>query len=132
MDKLPVITLGTHRISNPAPGEPPFLSAASGSAWTGRRLYSVGDDQAAVARRLGLAAGRTTRPRTALGARATGFAAAGWAVVVARGRATARGAGPVTLTLKPTPAARSTPTRSPPTGTAAPPARGSRSGGCRG
>ncbi len=49
MDKLPVITLGTHRISNPAPGEPPFLSAASGSAWTGRRLYSVGDDQAAVA-----------------------------------------------------------------------------------
>jgi len=49
MDKLPVITLGTHRIENPAPGEPPFLSAASGSAWTGRRLYSVGDDQAAVA-----------------------------------------------------------------------------------
>ena len=46
---LPVITLGTHRIENPAPGEPPFLSAASGSAWSGRRLYSVGDDQAAVA-----------------------------------------------------------------------------------
>jgi catechol 2,3-dioxygenase-like lactoylglutathione lyase family enzyme len=46
---LPVITLGTHRIENPAPGEPPFLSAASGAAWSGRRLYSVGDDQAAVA-----------------------------------------------------------------------------------
>jgi len=49
MDDLPVITLGTHRIENPAPGEPPFLSAASGTAWSGRRLYSVGDDQAAVA-----------------------------------------------------------------------------------
>jgi hypothetical protein len=49
MTKLPVITLGTHRIVNPAPGEPPFLSAASGTAWSERRLYSVGDDQAEVA-----------------------------------------------------------------------------------
>ena len=49
MSKLPVITLGTHRIANPAPGEPPFLSAASGTAWSGQRLYSVGDDQATVA-----------------------------------------------------------------------------------
>jgi len=49
MAKLPVITLGTHRIVNPAEGEPPFLSAASGTAWSGRRLYSVGDDQAEVA-----------------------------------------------------------------------------------
>jgi hypothetical protein len=49
MSKLRVIRLGTHRIVNPAPGEPPFLSAASGTAWSGRRLYSVGDDQAEVA-----------------------------------------------------------------------------------
>ena len=49
MSKLSVIKLGTHRILNPPPGEPPFLSAASGTAWSGRRLYSVGDDQAAVA-----------------------------------------------------------------------------------
>ena len=49
MAKLPVITLGTHRIVNPPPGEVPFLSAASGTAWSGTRLYSVGDDQAAVA-----------------------------------------------------------------------------------
>ncbi len=49
MSKLPVITLGTHHITNPDPGEVPFLSAASGTAWSGRRLYSVGDDQAAVA-----------------------------------------------------------------------------------
>jgi hypothetical protein len=49
MPGLPVITLGVHHIENPAPGEVPFLSAASGTAWSGRRLYSVGDDQAAVA-----------------------------------------------------------------------------------
>src|SRR4051794_35052083 len=46
---LAVITLGVHRIVNPQPGEPPFLSAASGTAWSARRLYSVGDDQATVA-----------------------------------------------------------------------------------
>ncbi len=46
---LPVIRLGEHRVVNPAPGEPPFLSAASGTAWSGDRLYSVGDDQASVA-----------------------------------------------------------------------------------
>ena len=34
---------------NPQPGEPPFLSAASGTAWSASRLYSVGDDQATVA-----------------------------------------------------------------------------------
>ena len=49
MAPLRVIRLGTHRIVNPAPGDPPFLSAASGTAWSGNRLYSVGDDQAAVA-----------------------------------------------------------------------------------
>ena len=38
-----------HRVINPGPGEPPFLSAASGTAWSGDRLYSVGDDQASVA-----------------------------------------------------------------------------------
>lgn len=48
-DALPVIRLGEHRVVNPQPGEPPFLSAASGTAWSGTRLYSVGDDQAAVA-----------------------------------------------------------------------------------
>jgi antitoxin (DNA-binding transcriptional repressor) of toxin-antitoxin stability system len=46
---LPVIRLGEHRIVNPPPGEPPFLSAASGTAWSDDRLYSVGDDQASVA-----------------------------------------------------------------------------------
>lgn len=46
---LPVIRLGEHRIVNPQPGEPEFLSAASGTAWSDGRLYSVGDDQAAVA-----------------------------------------------------------------------------------
>lgn len=46
---LPVIRLGVHGIRNPQPGEPAFLSAASGAAWSGRRLYCVGDDQAAVA-----------------------------------------------------------------------------------
>ncbi len=46
---LPVIRLGEHRVVNPQPGEPPFLSAASGTAWTDGRLYSVGDDQASVA-----------------------------------------------------------------------------------
>lgn len=48
-EPLPVIRLGEHRVENPAPGEPPFLSAASGTAWSGDRLYSVGDDQASVA-----------------------------------------------------------------------------------
>lgn len=48
-DPLPVIRLGEHRVVNPAAGEPPFLSAASGTAWSGDRLYSVGDDQASVA-----------------------------------------------------------------------------------
>jgi hypothetical protein len=46
---LGLIRLGTHGIANPAPGDVPFLSAASGCAWSGRRLYAVGDDQAAVA-----------------------------------------------------------------------------------
>lgn len=46
---LAVIRLGEHRITNPQPGEPGFLSAASGTAWSDGRLYSVGDDQAAVA-----------------------------------------------------------------------------------
>lgn len=46
---LPVIRLGEHRIVNPPPGEPDFLSAASGTAWSATRLYSVGDDQASVA-----------------------------------------------------------------------------------
>ena len=46
---LPVIRLGEHRVVNPQPGEPAFLSAASGTAWTANRLYSVGDDQATVA-----------------------------------------------------------------------------------
>lgn len=49
MQPLRVITLGTHHVSNPDEGEVPFLSAASGTAWSGPRLYSVGDDQAAVA-----------------------------------------------------------------------------------
>ncbi len=49
MDELPVIRLGEHHVTNPQPGEPPFLSAASGTAWSDGRLYSVGDDQAAVA-----------------------------------------------------------------------------------
>lgn len=48
-DSLPVIKLGEHRVVNPQPGEPDFLSAASGTAWSARRLYSVGDDQATVA-----------------------------------------------------------------------------------
>jgi hypothetical protein len=46
---LPVIRLGEHRVTNPSPGEPPFLSAASGAAWSAGRLYAVGDDQATVA-----------------------------------------------------------------------------------
>lgn len=46
---LSVIKLGDHRVVNPEPGEPDFLSAASGTAWSARRLYSVGDDQATVA-----------------------------------------------------------------------------------
>lgn len=46
---LHVIRLGEHRVVNPQPGEPPFLSAASGTAWSATRLYSVGDDQATVA-----------------------------------------------------------------------------------
>jgi hypothetical protein len=49
MASLPVIKLGEHRVVNPQPGEPDFLSAASGTAWSARRLYSVGDDQATVA-----------------------------------------------------------------------------------
>ena len=49
MTPLQVIKLGDHRVVNPQPGEPPFLSAASGTAWSGTRLYSVGDDQASVA-----------------------------------------------------------------------------------
>ncbi len=51
MQSLKLIQLGTHRILNPDPGEPPFLSAASGVAWSPRSglLRSVGDDQAAVA-----------------------------------------------------------------------------------
>lgn len=48
-ESLKVVRLGEHRVVNPAPGEPPFLSAASGTAWSGNRLYSVGDDQASVA-----------------------------------------------------------------------------------
>lgn len=48
-EPLKVVRLGEHRVVNPAPGEPPFLSAASGTAWSGNRLYSVGDDQASVA-----------------------------------------------------------------------------------
>jgi hypothetical protein len=48
-EPLPVIRLGEHRVVNPQPGEPPFLSAASGVAWSSTRLYSVGDDQATVA-----------------------------------------------------------------------------------
>lgn len=48
-NSLAVIRLGEHRVVNPQPGEPDFLSAASGTAWSGRRLYSVGDDQAIVA-----------------------------------------------------------------------------------
>ncbi|MBJ7472606.1 MAG: hypothetical protein JHD16_14965, partial [Solirubrobacteraceae bacterium] len=48
-EPLRVVRLGEHRITNPAPGEPPFLSAASGTAWSAGRLYSVGDDQASVA-----------------------------------------------------------------------------------
>lgn len=48
-EPLPVVRLGVHGVVNPAPGEPPFLSAASGTAWSGDRLYSVGDDQASVA-----------------------------------------------------------------------------------
>jgi hypothetical protein len=48
-DSLRVIRLGEHRVENPQPGEPDFLSAASGTAWSASRLYSVGDDQAAVA-----------------------------------------------------------------------------------
>ncbi|WP_026910773.1 DUF6929 family protein [Patulibacter minatonensis] len=46
---LRVIRLGEHRVVNPQPNDPPFLSAASGTAWSGGRLYSVGDDQASVA-----------------------------------------------------------------------------------
>lgn len=46
---LSIIRLGEHRVVNPQPGEPPFLSAASGTAWSATRLYSVGDDQATVA-----------------------------------------------------------------------------------
>jgi hypothetical protein len=49
MPELRTIRLGTHRIEDPPEGEPPFLSAASGVAWSGRRLYCVGDDQATVA-----------------------------------------------------------------------------------
>ncbi|HEX2043500.1 MAG TPA: hypothetical protein VHF24_12765 [Acidimicrobiales bacterium] len=48
-DRLQVITLGTLRIVNPDHGEVAFLSAASGVVWSGPRLYSVGDDQAALA-----------------------------------------------------------------------------------
>ena len=47
-ESLPVVKLGDHRIVNPQPGEPDFLSAASGTAWSATRLYSVGEDQAAV------------------------------------------------------------------------------------
>ena len=49
MTPLQVIKLGDHRVVNPQPGEPDFLSAASGVAWSSTRLYSVGDDQATVA-----------------------------------------------------------------------------------
>lgn len=49
MPPLRVIKLGEHRVVNPQAGEPGFLSAASGTAWAGSRLYSVGDDQATVA-----------------------------------------------------------------------------------
>lgn len=48
-EPLAVIRLGEHRIVNPQEGEPDFLSAASGTAWSATRLYSVGDDQATVA-----------------------------------------------------------------------------------
>ena len=33
---------------NPTDGDPPFLSAASGTAWSGLRLYTIGDDQSAL------------------------------------------------------------------------------------
>lgn len=49
MTLLEVVTLGTHQLANPFKDEPPFLSAASGTVWAGTKLYSVGDDQAAVA-----------------------------------------------------------------------------------
>lgn len=47
---LNVVTLGDLLIANPAPGEPSFLSAASGAVWTQRsgRFYAVGDDQGSV------------------------------------------------------------------------------------
>jgi hypothetical protein len=50
MQSLPVIQLGTLQIENPDPNEPPYLSAASGAAWTprGDTLLVVGDDQAAI------------------------------------------------------------------------------------
>lgn len=49
MKPLQVVALGTQHIVNPGEGEVPFLSAASGVAWVGNRLYSVGDDQATLA-----------------------------------------------------------------------------------
>lgn len=48
VSSITVITLGTHRLVNPTDGDPPFLSAASGTAWSGERLYTVGDDQSAL------------------------------------------------------------------------------------
>ncbi|HEX2272609.1 MAG TPA: hypothetical protein VHG90_01915 [Acidimicrobiales bacterium] len=49
LNRMQVITLGTLSIVNPEEGDVPFLSAASGVVWSGPRLYSVGDDQAALA-----------------------------------------------------------------------------------
>lgn len=46
---LNVVRLGTHHVVNPQPGEPPFLSAASGVVWSRGELISVGDDQAELA-----------------------------------------------------------------------------------
>jgi hypothetical protein len=45
-----IFDLGAHHIDNPLDGEPNYLSAASGVAWTGKWLYSVGDDQASLTR----------------------------------------------------------------------------------
>lgn len=47
---LQLTKLGVHNISNPEEDEPNFLSAASGTVWAGNTLYSVGDDQASLAR----------------------------------------------------------------------------------
>lgn len=47
---IELIELGAQYIGNPMEGEPAYLSAASGVAWAGNTLYSVGDDQATLAR----------------------------------------------------------------------------------